>query len=114
MSHIDVQIPGKKCCRRVTCSALVRRRVIDLHQLSGDERIVRVRVLEITSQLWSRDQCVEHRGSGDRSVDSEPTGFAANSDRLVKSNETRGRNEGDSREAMRITGGEHDGVRARQ
>jgi hypothetical protein len=51
MPYIDVEMPRQKRCRRVTRTSLVRRGVIDLHQLASDQRVVGVCVSEIAAQV---------------------------------------------------------------
>src|SRR6266550_4959567 len=114
VSHIDVQIAGEVCRRRVTGPALMRCGVVNLDQLATDNRIVRVGILEIATKLRTRDESVEHRGSGNRSVDRESAGLPADAYRLVESNQPRRRNERNGGEAMRITRREHDRVSARE
>ena len=112
MPHIDVEIAGQERSRRVTSAALMRRRVVNLHQLACDERIVRVSVLEIAPKLRARHKCIEHRCSGDRSIYGQSACLATYSNGLVQSHQTRGRDEGDGWKAMRIARSEHDRVGA--
>src|SRR6266478_2039987 len=82
--HVDVEITGKESGRRVTGTTLMRGRVIDLDQLTRNKRIVRIGASQISPQLLSRDECVEHCRAGDWCVDREASCFTAQSDGLVQ------------------------------
>jgi hypothetical protein len=114
MPHVDVEMTGQKCTGGVASSALMRRGVVDLHQLASDERVVGVGVPEISAKIRPRHQGVEHGRAGNRRVDREPARFTAQTYRLVESHEAGGGNQGDGREAMRIARSENNRVGTRE
>jgi hypothetical protein len=103
VSHVDVEMARQECGRRVTSSPLMGSRVMDLDQLTRDQRVVRVCVIEIAAKLWPGNEGVEHGGAGDRCIDRETARFTAQAYGLVETDQPRWRDESYGWEAVWIT-----------
>ncbi len=64
-------MPGEKCGGRVARALLMSGGVIGLDELAGDEGVIGVCAAKVDLEISSRDESVEHRRTGDRSIDGE-------------------------------------------
>ena len=106
LTDIDVEMAREERGRGVTRAALVRRRVVDLDELAGDERIVGVRVLRDSCRSFGVDTSALNMAVPAIGV-STASRLASPPipDRLVEPHQTRRRNQRDRGEAMRIARG---------
>src|SRR6476619_5901992 len=63
LTNVDVEVTRKECSRRMTCAALVRRPVVDVDQIFGDNRVIDIDPLEPVPDASARDETIEHCGA---------------------------------------------------
>ena len=103
-------MPREKRGRRVTGAGLVRRPVIDVHQLGGHKVEIDVRALQPVADATARGERVEHGRAQERRIDHESCDVPPGVCGSVPPYETGGLDQHERRILSRVAGTENRGV----